>query len=64
MRPIDADVLKIEYRNRLINNLINKEWGIDLSKYAEEPCRIFNEFVDTIPTIDELEINNDCCMKR
>jgi hypothetical protein len=64
MRPIDADVLKFEYRNRLTNSLINRDRDIDLSKYAEEPCRIFNEFVDTIPTISELEINNDCCTKR
>lgn len=59
MRLIDADVLKFEYRNRLINNLIDRDRDIDLSKYAEEPCRVFNEFVDTMPTIGELEIDKE-----
>lgn len=51
MRLIDADIVKEEYRKRLVANLTDNERGIDLSEYAKEPCKKFEDFVDSIPTV-------------
>ena len=54
MRLINADVVKRKYRDKFIESLVDKDRGIDLSKYAEEPSKSFNKFIDEIPTVDVL----------
>ena len=55
MRLVDADAIKQKYRDKFIESLIDKDRGIDLSEYAEEPSKSFNKFIDEIPTVDVLE---------
>ena len=55
MRLVDADVIKQKYRDKFIKSLVDKDRGIDLSEYAEEPSKSFNRFIDEIPTITVLE---------
>ena len=54
-RLIDADALKEKYREMFVKSLVDKERGIDLSEYAEEPSKSFNRFIDEIPTVDVLD---------
>ena len=39
MRLVDADAIKQKYRDKFIESLIDKDRGIDLSEYAEEPSK-------------------------
>ena len=55
MKLIEADVIKQKYRDKFIKSLVDKDRGIDLSEYAEEPSKSFNRFIDEIPTVDVLE---------
>ena len=48
---VSKNELKKAYKERFISNLKDDKRGIDLSQYAEEPCRIFNEFIDSLPVI-------------
>ena len=52
MRLINADVVKQKYRDKFIKSLVDKDRGIDLSEYTEEPSKSFNRFIDEIPTVD------------
>ena len=56
MELIDKQVLKDEYRKAFINNLVDKERGIDLSGYANDAIKAFEEFVDSLPV---KEINTE-----
>ncbi len=55
MRLINADVVKQKYRDKFIKSLVDKDRGIDLSEYTEEPSKSFNRFIDEIPTVDVFE---------
>ena len=55
MRIIDADRLKIDYKSKIVINLIDPRRGIDLSHYAEDFCINFNKLVDNQPTVVMLE---------
>ena len=55
MRLIDADVIKQKYRDKFIKSLVDKDRGIDLSEYAEEPSKSFYRFIDEIPTVEVLD---------
>lgn len=55
---ISRDVAKAEYRKRFINNLKDDKRDIDLSKYAEEPCKKFDEFIDSLPSAQTVECND------
>jgi hypothetical protein len=55
MRLIDADAVKLKYRDKIIKSLVDKDREIDLSEYAGEPCKSFDRFIDEIPTVDVLE---------
>ena len=55
MRLIDADAVKQKYRDKFIESLVDKDRGIDLSEYAEEPSKSFNRFIDEIPTVCNIE---------
>ena len=55
MRLIDADALKKKYRKDMTKNLIDKKRNIDLSKYAKEPCDVFDKYIDEMPTVDVIE---------
>ncbi len=52
---ISRQTVKDKYEERLVNNLKDKDRGIDLSKYAEEPYKAFCEFMDSIPPINSQE---------
>lgn len=56
MELIDKQVLKNEYKKAFVSNLIDKERGIDLSKYANDAIKAFEEFVDSLPV---REINTE-----
>ena len=46
---ISRQAVKNKYKERIVNNLKDDSRGIDLSKYAEEPYKVFCEFMDSIP---------------
>ena len=45
---IDTETLKQLYKEKLIKNLIDKDRNLDFSKYAEEPCKNFNDLIDEL----------------
>lgn len=52
MKLINADLLKQKYRDMFVESLVDKDRGIDLSEYAEEPSKSFYRFIDEMPTVD------------
>lgn len=57
---ISRQVVKDKYRERLINNLKDDDRGIDLSEYAEEPYKVFCEFMDSIPPVNPQKFCDTC----
>ena len=52
---ISRNGIKEKYRQFIVRNLKDDERGIDLSEYAEEPCRRFNAFIDSLPSVQPSE---------
>jgi len=49
---ISRESVKAEYRRRFIENLTDNARGIDLTRYVDIDCEKFNEFIDSIPSIN------------